>query len=154
MFLSLNISLLFPPLSPAYCCCHWGWKRHSSCKQRDPHSRRTICATTCTQAQCEDTSCRFGTFCNLPGTKGGSLTGLYLRNGCSSVVILIMESLLWLQCIQGLPEGALRRIILTASGGAFRFVTTKLFVKTNAWRRRKLKIDLLYSILGLWGFMT
>lgn len=27
---------------------------------------------------------------------------------------------LFLQCIQGLPEGALRRIILTASGGAFR----------------------------------
>jgi len=26
------------------------------------------------------------------------------------------------QCIQGLPEGALRRIILTASGGAFRQV--------------------------------
>lgn len=26
-----------------------------------------------------------------------------------------------LQCIQGLPEGALRRIILTASGGAFRY---------------------------------
>jgi 1-deoxy-D-xylulose-5-phosphate reductoisomerase len=26
------------------------------------------------------------------------------------------------QCIQGLPEGALRRIILTASGGAFRDV--------------------------------
>lgn len=26
----------------------------------------------------------------------------------------------FLQCIQGLPEGALRRIILTASGGAFR----------------------------------
>jgi 1-deoxy-D-xylulose-5-phosphate reductoisomerase len=24
------------------------------------------------------------------------------------------------QCIQGLPEGGLRRIILTASGGAFR----------------------------------
>jgi len=28
--------------------------------------------------------------------------------------------LLLCQCIQGLPEGALRRIILTASGGAFR----------------------------------
>ena len=80
--------------------------------------------------------------------------GLYLRNGCPVVVILIRGLLLWLQCIQGLPEGALRRIILTASGGAFRFVTTKLFVKINAWRRRKLKIDLLDSILGLWGSMT
>lgn len=29
---------------------------------------------------------------------------------------------IFLQCIQGLPEGGLRRIILTASGGAFRFV--------------------------------
>lgn len=36
------------------------------------------------------------------------------------LLIISPKELSWFQCIQGLPEGALRRIILTASGGAFR----------------------------------
>ncbi|KAK9198033.1 hypothetical protein WN944_013216 [Citrus x changshan-huyou] len=45
------------------------------------------------------------------------------------------------QCIQGLPEGALRRIILTASGGAFRFgilVPVRLFNLID-WPVEKMK---------------
>ena len=39
--------------------------------------------------------------------------------------------LLLCQCIQGLPEGALRRIILTASGGAFRQVHSHMCLCTS-----------------------
>ena len=47
------------------------------------------------------------------------------------------------QCLQGLPEGGMRRIILTASGGAFRDwpverlqeVTAADAVKHPNWRR-------------------
>lgn len=40
----------------------------------------------------------------------------------SCIVEVICIYIVFIQCIQGLSEGALRRIILTASGGAFRFV--------------------------------
>lgn len=41
------------------------------------------------------------------------------------IFIKVDSVFLWFQCIQGLPEGALRRIILTASGGAFRCETVQ-----------------------------
>ncbi|KZV53478.1 1-deoxy-D-xylulose 5-phosphate reductoisomerase, chloroplastic [Dorcoceras hygrometricum] len=39
------------------------------------------------------------------------------------------------QCINGLPEGALRRIILTASGGAFRDWPDKIYCSEITWPR-------------------
>jgi 1-deoxy-D-xylulose-5-phosphate reductoisomerase len=36
------------------------------------------------------------------------------------------------QCLQGVPPGALRRILLTASGGAFRDMSTEELLATNA----------------------
>jgi len=47
--------------------------------------------------------------------------------------------LLLCQCIQGLPEGALRRIILTASGGAFRQVHSHMCLCTS----RNIRIHLI-----------
>ena len=38
---------------------------------------------------------------------------------CADVLCLPLLQAIF-QCLQGLPEGGLRRIILTASGGAFR----------------------------------
>mmetsp|Transcript_13035 Transcript_13035/g.41299 ORF Transcript_13035/g.41299 Transcript_13035/m.41299 type:complete len:480 (-) Transcript_13035:254-1693(-) len=42
------------------------------------------------------------------------------------------------QCLQGVPPGALRKVILTASGGAFRDLTSaELAAKPNEWLREK-----------------
>ena len=53
---------------------------------------------------------------------------LFLRlvSNCSWLSLVQLKGCFLNQCIQGLPEGGLRRIILTASGGAFRFVVKTL----------------------------
>lgn len=62
-----------------------------------------------------------------------------------------LQTTLWFLLLQGLPEGGLRRIILTASGGAFRdwpveklkdvSVCSKVWIKAKLGRDRKARLE-------------
>ena len=55
------------------------------------------------------------------------------------------------QCLQGVPEGGLRRVILTASGGAFRDFSKDALFSICVWRilmlfRQRLPL----TLIGIW----
>ena len=55
------------------------------------------------------------------------------------------------QCLQGVPEGSLRRVILTASGGAFRDFSKDALFSICVWRILVLfRQRLLLTLIGIW----